>query len=112
MSQPSGTVIRTLAVRLPEDLYTQLMLIANLDGLSMAEVVRDAVQDSIEARSTSGELATLAKAALEQVDREAETRRAALAALLGTAEGKATEPPAKPAGQAQPGRAGGSKPRG
>jgi predicted DNA-binding protein len=111
MSQPSGGTIRTLAVRLPEDLYTQLTLIASLDGVSMAEIVRDAVEHSIEARRTSGDLAAQAQAALEQVDREAEIRRTALAALLGTAEGKATAPPAKPAGQAQTGRSGGSRAR-
>lgn len=95
--QPLGSV-KTLAVRLPDELHAQLVLVAGLDGVSLAEAIRTAVEDSIGRRRDNGELAAQAQAALEQVDREVTARRAALQALLGpSAEAK----PAQPAKAAQ-----------
>lgn len=90
--QPTSGVVRTLAVRLPDELNTQLILVASLDGISQAEVVRKAVEEYIVRRRDSGDLAARAQAALEEVDREAEARRAALAALLGPEGGKPQAP--------------------
>ncbi|MFL6163280.1 MAG: hypothetical protein ACJ74U_13755 [Jatrophihabitantaceae bacterium] len=90
--QPLGSV-KTLAVRLPDELHAQLVLVAGLDGVSLAEAIRTAVEDSIGRRRDNGELAAQAQAALEQVDREVTTRRAALQALLGpSAEAKPAQP--------------------
>jgi len=90
--QPGGGVVRTLAVRLPEELNAQLILVAGLDGVPQAEIVRKAVEEYIVRRRDSGDLAARAQAALEEVDREAEARRAALAALLGPEGGKPPAP--------------------
>jgi hypothetical protein len=97
-----GGGITTLAVRLPNELRAQLTLIASLDGVSLAEAIRSAVEESITRRRANGDLAKQAKAALEQVDREAEIRRAELQALLGAetdAPAADAPPTAKAAGR-------------
>jgi len=88
--QPLPGGVKTLAVRLPDELRAQLELIAGLDGVSLAEAIRSAVEDSITRRRESGELAERAQAALEMVDREVTARRTALQALIGPAVKPAT----------------------
>lgn len=89
---PSG--VKTLAIRLPDELHAQLVLVAQLDGVSLAEAIRQAVESSISRRRDEGDLAGRAQAALEQIEQEAALRRTALQALLGpaTAAPPATEP--------------------
>lgn len=95
--QTSG--VKTLAIRLPDELHAQLVLVASLDGVSLAEAIRSAVEATIARRRDNGDLAAQAHAALEQVDREATIRRAALQALLGP---DATPKPADPPQGAAP----------
>jgi hypothetical protein len=97
---PGG--VKTLAIRLPDDLHAQLVLVAQLDGVSLAEAIRQAVESSINRRRDAGELADRAQTALEQIEQESATRRAALQALLGPAQPAqpvATDTAAKPAGR-------------
>jgi predicted DNA-binding protein len=85
---PNGGV-RNLAVRLTDELRAQLDLMAQLDGTSVAEVIRTAIEDAIARRRDTGQLASQAQAALDAIDREAAARRSALQALLGpTGSGK------------------------
>jgi hypothetical protein len=91
---PSG--VKTLAIRLPDELHAQLVLVAGLDGVSMAEAIRQAVETAINRRRDDGELAARAQAVLEQMDQEANSRRAALQALMG--------PAGAPTGKAASGR--------
>lgn len=94
---------KTLAVRLPDDLRAQLELVAGLDGVSLAEAIRSAVEESITRRRESGELAIRAQAALEAVDREVAARRDALQSFIGQpAETKPTAP-TKPGSRRQAG---------
>jgi hypothetical protein len=78
---PGG--VKTLAIRLPDELHAQLVLVAQLDGVSLAEAIRQAVETSISRRRDDGELASSAQAALEQIEQESAARRLALQALLG-----------------------------
>lgn len=81
MTEPTGSV-KTLAIRLPDELHAQLVLVARLDGISLAEAIRQAVETSIARRRNSGELAAQAQAALDDIDRETAARRAALQQLM------------------------------
>jgi hypothetical protein len=93
---PGG--FKTLAIRLPDELHAQLVLVAQLDGVSLAEAIRQAVETTISRRRDDGELATRAQAALEQIEQETATRRAGLQALLGpTTSSEASRPKPKPA---------------
>ena len=100
MTETTGGV-KTLAIRLPDELHAQLVLVAQLDGLSLAEAIRQAVEASISRRRDDGELAVRAQAALEQIEQESALRRIALQSLLGPApvppeQPAAADPAAKP----------------
>jgi hypothetical protein len=94
VTEPSGGV-KTLAIRLPDELHAQLVLVAQLDGVSLAEAIRRAVEAEITRRRDGGELAAQAQAALEAIEHEAASRKAALSALLGTGAAPAKAAPRK-----------------
>ena len=104
MTETTGGV-KTLAIRLPDELHAQLVLVARLDGVSLAEAIRQAVEASINRRREAGELADQAQAALEQIEQESAIRRAALQALLGPAPARnrqrPTRTPSRPVGGAE-----------
>jgi hypothetical protein len=94
--QPLPGGVKTLAVRLPDELRAQLELVAGLDGVSLAEAIRSAVEDSITRRRDSGELAARAQAALDAVDQEVTARRNALQSFIGQPAEAKPGAPAKP----------------
>ena len=80
MSEPSGRGYKTIAVRLPDDEHAQLVLIAALEELSLNDTLRMAVQRLIATKRDGGDLAAQAAKALEEMEAEAATKRAALQA--------------------------------
>ena len=89
--------IKTLGIRLPDDLHAQFVLVAGLDGLSLTDAIRKAVELYVEAKRSEGGFAERAAAVLEEIEREASARRAAIQGLFGPTA-QATEAPAdKPA---------------
>lgn len=98
MSEPSGRGYKTIAVRLPDDEHAQLVLIAALEELSLNDTLRQAVQSLIATKREGGQLAAQAAKAIEEMEAEAATRRAALEALMGRAvptQGGSDEGPAR-----------------
>jgi predicted DNA-binding protein len=104
MSEPTTGAagqLRTLAVRITEDLRAQLDIIAQLTGRSTTEEIRLALEYWIE--KTKSDPATLQKAEeiRAEIEREAQTRRNAIAAIFGgdgTTTDEATEStPSRPA---------------
>jgi hypothetical protein len=81
----SGTPlgVKTLGIKLPDDVHAQLVLIAQLDGLSLTDAIRQAIDFYIERRRTEGDLAGRASQALAEIERDAAMRRDALKALFG-----------------------------
>ncbi|MFE7622543.1 hypothetical protein [Streptomyces sp. NPDC057509] len=81
--QPTGGQLRTLAVRITEDLRAQLDVVAQITGRSTTEEIRMALEHWIE--KTKSDPASLQKAAAirAEIEREAETRRKAIAAIFG-----------------------------
>lgn len=77
--------MRTMAIRLDDDLAATLALYAELRQTSIISVVRDAITEYLERQAADGELAAQAQAALDAIDREAEAKRAALGDLVGRA---------------------------
>lgn len=80
--QPSQGV-KTLGIKLPDDLHAQLVLIAGLEGLSLTDAIKQAIDGYIERKRGEGDLAARAAQALEEIEREAAQRRGALEALFG-----------------------------
>lgn len=48
MAEPRSGGVKTLAIRLPDELHAQLTLIAQLDGVSLTDATRQAIERLIE----------------------------------------------------------------
>jgi predicted DNA-binding protein len=103
MSEPTGRGgVKTLAIRLPDELHGQLVLIASLEGLSLTDTIRQAILDLIERKRGDGDLADQAAKALEAMEQETQARRLALQALLGpSGQQTGQQAPADQAGSAR-----------
>ncbi len=82
---------KTIGVKLPDELHAQLVLVASLDGMSLTDAIRAAIDGYIERKKGEGDLAERAARALEEIEREATARRGALQALFGDHAQAATE---------------------
>ncbi len=95
---------KTVAIRLDEDVHAQLVIIAQLSDTTLTEEIRLAVEARIVARKKSGDLSAKAGAVLEDIERDAATRREAIESLFGdrpTKSGKSsgrTRQPKRPSG--------------
>ncbi len=87
---------KTLAVRVPTDLHTQLTLLAQLRDSSITEEIRTALESHIEAARSSDDLTGRAEDILDAIEREATTRREAISELFGD-----STPKGKPATRAR-----------
>ena len=84
MSEPTGTgQLRTLAVRITEDLRAQLDIVAQLTGRTTTEEIRLALEHWIEKTKADPEIQKKAEAIRAEIEREAQTRRNAIAAIFG-----------------------------
>ena len=101
MSEPvkpanAGTTqLRTLAVRISEELRAQLDIIAQLTGRTATEEIRLALEHWIEKTKSDPAVLRKAEAVRAEIEREAETRRQAIAAIFSgdkPPRGKATAP--------------------
>ncbi|MGH3904696.1 MAG: hypothetical protein ACRDTE_10970 [Pseudonocardiaceae bacterium] len=81
---PSGSgQLRTLAVRITEDLRAQLDIVAQLTGRSATEEIRLALEHWIEKTKSDPAIQKRAEAIRAEIERDAQTRRNAIAAIFG-----------------------------
>ena len=85
--------MKTMAIRLEDDTSAQLTVLAQLEGTSVADLIRQAIERLIEDKRSQGDLAGKAQAVLADIDREASARKAAIETLFGAPEIPATPPP-------------------
>lgn len=104
MTEPKNGGVKTLAIRLPDELHAQLVIVAQLDGLSLTDAIRQAIDGFIDRKRVEGGFADQAALALQEIEREAEARRAAIQALLGS--GAPSDAPAPDARGRSRGRGG------
>lgn len=78
----AGGQLRTLAVRITEDLRAQLDIIAQLTGRSATEEIRLALEHWIDKTKSDPEVLKKAEAVRAEIEREAQTRRNAIAAIF------------------------------
>jgi ferric-dicitrate binding protein FerR (iron transport regulator) len=76
--------MKTLAIRLEEEQHAQLGMIAQLEELTVTDAIRQAIEQWIEARRSNPQLQARAEAVLADIDRDAASRRDAIASLLRT----------------------------
>ncbi len=82
----NGGKVKTLAIRLEPDVHAQLSLIAQLRGPkgTITDEIHTAIEAHITATKAAPELAGKADAVLEEIEREAASRREAIATLFGS----------------------------
>lgn len=85
---------KTLAIKLSDELHAQAAAVASLEGISLTELIRTSIEGYLDTKRDSGELQERAQAVLDDIEREAQTRREAIAGLLN-GSGEADKP--KPA---------------
>jgi len=90
MAEAKNTEVRTLAVRVTPDFHAQLSMVAQVDDMSLTDLMMVALQNHVAARRDAEDFKAKVQAALA----EAETQLARTKAmLLGTLpEGTAVEP--------------------
>jgi predicted transcriptional regulator len=90
--------MKTMAIRLEDDLHAQLNVIASLEEQTITDIIRTSILAYIEVRKDA--LSSKAEAALEEIERDAQARRQAIADLFGTTTGTTSNAgettPAKP----------------
>ena len=87
--------MKTLAIRLDDQLHAQLTVVAQLEETSITEVIRTAIEAYVAERRSNPELTAKAAGLLQAIDAETQTRKQAIEALLA---GEASEPPAEAKG--------------
>ena len=75
--------MKTLAIRLDDDMANQLAVVAQLEGTSLVELIRQAVAELLAAKRGSQELGQRAADILAEIDQDARARKEAIAALFG-----------------------------
>ena len=96
--------MKTLAIRLEDAQHAQLSVIAQLDGTTVTDFIRSAIDAHLEAKRSQPELAAKAEQVLADIDAEAENRRSAIATLFdstGDDDKDDEAKPAKPAGRSR-----------
>ena len=89
--------VKTLGIRLPAELHAQFALVAQLDDLNLTDAILRAVELYVETKRAESDFAARAAAVLDEIEREAAARRAAIEGLFGTAGGTQDAPPEKAA---------------
>ena len=75
--------MKTLAIRLDDELHAQLSVLAQLSERSLTEEIREALEEHLEARRTDPELGERAKDIAASIEQEAQARQAAISTLFG-----------------------------
>ncbi len=81
--EPRSNGVKTLGVKLDDALHSQFSLVAALDEISLNDAVKKAVELYVETKQKEPGFAARAKAKLDEIEREAATRRDAIQALFG-----------------------------
>jgi hypothetical protein len=96
MSEPQNKIpgVKTLGIRVPDGLHSQFVMVAKLDGLSLNDACVRGVELYVESRQSEPDFKARVAAELEEIEREAASRRGAIQALLGTPTQAADDKPA------------------
>jgi hypothetical protein len=94
VARPASSPMRTLAVRITDDLRAQLDVIAQLNDRSVTEEIRIGLEQWIEASKADPKVLERAASVRADIEREAETKRNAISAIFDTPTSKARSKPA------------------
>jgi predicted DNA-binding protein len=94
MSQTEGRAVKTLGIKLDGELHAQLTAVVQLEGITIAEAIRQAIEAFVANRRDSGDLSGKAQAMLDEIERDAAERRNAITALFPTEQTSGDNDPA------------------
>ena len=94
--------MKTLAIRLEDELHAQLSVLAQLEEHTVTDAIRAAIESYIEAKKAQPQVSARAEAVLADIEREAAARRGAIAALFGSTGPTAAEEPESPGEEPRP----------
>lgn len=77
--------MKTLAIRLDDELHARLGMLSKLAGNSVTDTIRTAVEQHLEVLAADPTITAKAEELTAAIEKEAETQRQALAALIGSA---------------------------
>ncbi len=75
--------MKTIAIRLEDETSELLGLVAQLEGTSQIDQIREAITAHLERKVAHGDLKARARDALAEVEREATAKREAIEQLVG-----------------------------
>ena len=75
--------MKTLAIRLDDELHAQLSVLAQLSETSLTDEIRQAIEEHLEAKRANPELSKRVKQVAEDIEHEAQARQAAITTLFG-----------------------------
>lgn len=101
---------RTVAVRVNDELHSQLGFIAQLSGRSISEEIRQAIESRIADAGSDPDLIARAEQLQQKIERDAAARTAAIAGFMGKPAVAATTAD-QPGGQPSPRRGSKADPR-
>ena len=78
--------MKTLAIRLDDELHAQLSVVAQLAGTSLTDEIRQALEVHLKSKRANPELTERAKLVSEEIEHEAQARQAAITTLFGGPE--------------------------
>ena len=82
-TSPNPNQVRTLAVRITDDLRAQLDVIAQLNDRSVTEEIRIALEQWVQSSKADPNVLKRAETVRAEIEREAQTKRNAIAAIFG-----------------------------
>lgn len=82
--------MKTLAIRLDDDVHARLTILAKLAGVSLTDAIRSGIDRQIADMSDDPALSAKAEALREEIERDAREQREALASLFGPSAAPAT----------------------
>jgi predicted DNA-binding protein len=91
--------MKTMAIRLQDDVHAQLSVVAQLDGTTVADEIRQAIEGHLARKRAEGGLADRASQALADIERDATARRDAIQALFGEPAEEPSTTPTKATGR-------------
>ena len=83
MSDPTKRAVKTLAIRLEDELHAQLVVLAQLEDKSLTDEIREALEEHIERKRSASGVSVRAQSVLDEIEREATAKRDAIKALFG-----------------------------
>ena len=76
--------MKTLAVRLDDELHARVGLLSKLSGSTVTDTIRTAIEKHLEVLASDPAITAKAEELTAEIDKEAELQRQALSALFGS----------------------------